>query len=141
MSTQSESASLSIQSNSRAASNTLCYRPRTKCEGKVIFSLCLSVPRGRSRTPISGSRSLLCLWYQFRSGEYPCLWYPVLSWGRGYPSQVLGQGTPLHLQLPSPRQYTSWTEYAVGRTPLACPKFITDIHFQNVDLLFNRFSF
>ena len=53
-------------------------------EGNVFTGVCISVwPQGRVGTPVSGPRSLL----------HPLA--PVLSGGgRGYPSQVLGQGYP-----------------------------------------------
>ena len=90
-----------------------CYRPRTKYDGKVMFSVCPSVHRGgregeeRGGIPVSRSRSLPCLWSQVLSGEgegredggrYPSLWSQVLSWG-GYPSHGLGQGYPSPLPL------------------------------------------
>ena len=66
-------------------------------DGKVMFSVCLSV---HGDTPVSGSRSLPCLWFISAFQGVPSLWSQALSWagegkgGKGYPSQVLGQGYP-----------------------------------------------
>ena len=79
------------------------YRPRTKYDEKVIFLVCLSVHWGRGEeggTQISGSRFLPCLWSQVLSGRggTPVSGprsFPHGGRGRGYSSQVLGQGTLL----------------------------------------------
>ena len=91
------------------------YRPRTKYEGRVMFSLCLSIHWGR-RVPHSGPRT--------RVSSSPPL--PLARTRTGVlltapartRTEVSSNPTP---QLPTPpcRQDTPQTVYGVGGTPLA----------------------
>ena len=124
------------------------FIPRTKYDGKVMFSVRLSVHRMRGGTPASGCRSLPCLWSQVLSGGkgYSSLLSQVLSPGEGKgkrrgekapqsgPRSVVpsspwpgprwgdGGGYPsqvLGQRYPSPGQHMPWTGYTTGSTPLA----------------------
>ena len=63
-------------------------RPRTKYDGNIMFSLCLSVHWGEGvGIPVSGSRSLPCIWSQVLSSPPPPPRGGVLQSGprSGYP--------------------------------------------------------
>ena len=86
-----------------------CYRPHTKYDGKVIFSVCLSVHWGRGYPSllvpgISGPRS-----FSGWGRGYPGLWSQVLSLvlanGKGVPQSrsLLGRGYPVLGPLPPPK--------------------------------------
>ena len=109
------------------------YRPRTKYDGKVIFSVCLFVHRGRGGTPAHWSWSvvpgpLLGKGVPLISGprSFPCSWLG----GRGYLSQAQRRApllpppppparTSTGIHLPSPPQETPWTEYSASGMPRA----------------------